>query len=226
MRRLLISILLAIALSCAVFLGDAVYIRHNATVFLQDLKNLDSAEDPTSYFLVLQQKYRKRFMEERCASNTCVDKIVFDNRFLSVFHLAPKCEIRTYFTLEHGSLEMFYMEFTSEISKENSPIVNFQEVFHVYDPVFSKAFFYVNPHGRDATEIENGMVDFARISTPKQKEAALGLNLTCMTKLRGCKDISELLPTMWKRTRPDAVSSRLRSNADSIADGLQPLPDQ
>jgi hypothetical protein len=221
-RRLLVSIVGTVALSCLALVGVGVYVRHTAKVFLQDLRNLDSVADPTSYFRALQKKYGNRFAGEKCAADVCFDRIVLDNRFLSFFHLVPKSEIRTGFTLDHGLLEMYFMEYTSEISKENSPIVNFQEMFRVYD---SLDYFFITPHGRDSAETWNGMVDFARISTPKQKEAALGLNLACMTAFRGCKDISELLPTIWKTTSPGTVSSRMRSMADSIADDSQPLPD-
>jgi hypothetical protein len=49
--------------------------------------------------------------------------------------------------------------------------------------------------------------------------------LNCLTALRGCKDISQLLPTVWKLTGPGVVSSRMRSTADSITDASQPLPE-
>jgi hypothetical protein len=226
MRKLIQRILVfgagTLILSCAVLIGEGVYIRQTAENFIQDLRNLDSAADPTSYFRALQRKYGNRFKGEKCAADECFDRIVLDNRYLSVFHLVPKSEIRVGFILEHGTLESFFMEYTSEIFKENSPIVNFQEVFHVYE---SSDYFFINPHGRDSMETTNGIVDFARISTPKQKEAALALNLTCMTAFHGCKDISELLPTIWKSAHPGVVSSRLRSMADSIADDSQTLPD-
>jgi hypothetical protein len=216
----------AIALSCAIFIGDAFYIRHAAKIFLQDLKNLDAAAVPTTYFRTLQRKYGNRFKGEKCSSDTCFDELVIDNRFLSIFHLFPKTEIHAQFTLGHNSLGTVLVEYTSGIFKENSPTVGIQEDFcDLSSRQLLCDGFFVDPHGRDVTRVWNGSVEIGQAATQKQKQAAFALNLGCLTAFSGCKDISELLPAMWKRTHPGAVSSRLRAMPDSIADESRPLPE-
>jgi len=224
MRRLLISIVGVVAVLFTVIVGDAFYTGHTAKVFLQDLRNLDAAGDRIAQFRILQRKYHDRTVGEKCAGDICFDEIVIDNRFLS--DLFPRTEIRTQFHLDQGSLREFYMTYTSGIFKENSPIVSVQESFVEFNPALSgEEDFDLNPHGRDQTQTWNGIVVFGKSSTPKQKQAALELNLGCLTAFGGCKDISELLPAVWKRNGPGAVSSRMRSSSDSIAEAAQPLPD-
>jgi hypothetical protein len=69
----------------------------------------------------------------------------------------------------------------------------------------------------------NGIVQFDEKTTRGQKRVAWGLNLDCFIAFRGCTDISQLLPAVWKLTDPAAVSSRVHSSADSNAEASQPL---
>jgi hypothetical protein len=109
----------------------------------------------------------------------------------------------------------------SAVFKQNSPIVGLQEAFCSVEC----DGFYLNPHGRDVRPVWNGDVSFGQKTTPNQKRAALALNLGWLAAFGGCKDISELLPSLWKRTSPGAVSSRVRTNSDSIAEASQLLPE-
>lgn len=71
----------------------------------------------------------------------------------------------------------------------------------------------------------NGIVEFGQVADDGQKRLAWALNVDCLNALHGCRDISELMPGLWKRVSPDSVSSRVRSTADTIAEAAQPLPD-
>jgi len=220
-RRSLTILGVAVALFCAVMASSALFTRRKAKVLIDDLKRLDAAADPTSVFRSFQQKHGDEFPREKCIADKCYYELVIRNRVLSTFHLAPRTEIRTYFTLYRGSLGMLNVEYTSAVFKQNSPIVGLQEAFCSVEC----DGFYLNPHGRDVGPVWNGSVAFGQKSTPDQKQAAFALNLTCLAAFGGCKDISELLPSLWKRTSPGAVSSRVRSNSDSTAETSQPLPE-
>jgi hypothetical protein len=144
---------------------------------------------------------------------------------ISKLHVAPKAEIRMYISTYAGLLDEINVGYTSGVFKTNSPIVWVQEDFCGTRADISCAHFGINPHGRDIHQTWNGDVEFGQKATQEQKRAAWALNLNCFTAIRGCKDISRLLPTIWKLTRPGAVSSRMRSTADSIAEASQPLPE-
>jgi hypothetical protein len=87
-----------------------------------------------------------------------------------------------------------------------------------------EAHFDLNPHGRDVPQTWNGMVQIGQFAKEEQRRAAWAFTTDCFVAARGCRDISELLPAVWKRTSPGRVSSRMRSNSDSFADAAQPLP--
>ncbi len=215
----------AVVLLGAVLAGSAVYARRQAKTLIEDLSHLDTVADPTALVGALRQKHRKQFTGEKCAFEACYYGFFVSNRILSTFHLAPRADIRASVILYRNSLEMISVQYTSAVFKENSPIVYVQEDFCADRTDISCEHFALNPHGRDVTPTWNGIVEFGQLATEEQKRATWALNLDCVTSFHGCKDISELLPTIWKLTSPSTVSSRLRSTADSIAESSQPLPE-
>jgi hypothetical protein len=222
-RRYLAILGVAISLLIAAVLGGAIYDRHQAATAIDEFKGLDTAANPTTASLSFIRRYSRRMTEKNCHSDSCQYRFDFTNRVMSAFHLAPRADIRVYVTLYQGSLSFALVEYTSAVFKANSPIVWIQEDFCANAATSPCNYFYLDPHGHNVSETWHGNVQFAQLATPEQKRAALALNLGCVIAVRGCRDISQLLPTIWKRTGPGTVSSRMRSMADSIAETSQPL---
>lgn len=208
----------------AVVIGGAVKARHQAVILIEKIRSLDAAADPTSVSRSMIRTYADRLVSQNCERNFCQYQFLFTNGVVSKLRIAPKAEIRMYISIDAGSLSDVDVEYTSAIISANSPIVSVQEDFCGNRTDIRCEHFDINPHGRDIGQRWNGDVEFGRKATREQKRAAWALNLNCFAAIRGCKDISELLPTVWKVTGPGTVSSRLRSTADSIAEASQPLP--
>lgn len=139
--------------------------------------------------------------------------------------LRLRAEITLYVNLFAGSLSAVNITYTSAVFRADSPIVWVQENFCGNRNDITCEHFGIDPHGRNVGQTWNGSVEFGQKATPTQKRAAWAVNLNCLAAFRGCNDISQLLPTVWKLTGPGVVSSRMRSTADSIADASQPLPE-
>ena len=214
-----------IVLICAVLAGGTIYARNQARTLIGEFRSLDSAADPSAAALALMAKYDKHLVGKSCNSDWCQYLFVFSNASISKFRVVPRAEIGAYVTLNRGSLAIVRVEYTSAVFRADSPIVGVQEGFCPVRSIEGCDYFYLNPHGQNVAQTWNGDVGFGQRATRDQKRAAWALNADCFTALTGCKDISELLPTVWKRTSPGAVSSRLRSMADSLADAAQPLPE-
>jgi hypothetical protein len=214
-----------LGLVCALLAESAIYTRHQAIALIEDFRSLDKAENPTVVALALMEKYRTHLLEKNCKDDLCQYLYLFDNRNIAKFHFVPRAEVRAYLTLNHQSLLLIYVEYTSAVFKADSPVVGVQEEFCATRTNRPCDYFYLNPHGRNVNQTWNGIVDFGMRATEEQRRAAWTLNPKCFAALHGCRDISELLPAVWKLTSPGTVSSRMRSMADSIADASQPLPD-
>jgi len=224
-RRSIASLALAAALLFAVLASSATYTRRQAKTLIEDLSRLDTAADPKVQLRSLRQKHAEIFAGEKCDPEACYYKFFTSNRVASTLHVAPRAEISASVILYGSSLRMISVRYTSAVFKENSPTVYVQEDFCAVRTDKTCGYFALNPHGRDVTPTWNGIVEFGQLATEEQKRAAWSLNLDCVTAFHGCNDISKLLPTIWKLTSPSAVSTRVRSTADSIAESSESLPD-
>ena len=198
--------------------------RHQATELFAELRNIDASSDPSVAARLFMQNHRDSLSDKRCQADLCQYELNFTNKAISRFRVVPVSKISVYMTLKRDVLVVILVEYTSAIFKTDSPIVGVQEGFCDWNGPPSCDYFFLHPHGTNATDISIGSVDFGQRATQVQKQAGWGLNANCFVALKGCKDVSELLPTAWKLTAPGAVSSRLRSMGDSIADSQRPLP--
>jgi hypothetical protein len=222
-RRSLTVLSAAMLFLCAVMMAGAGYARHQARMLIDKIRNVDTAADPTAASGSLMRLYSDRLVSQICERELCQYQFLFTNGVSSNLHVVPRAEIRMYVSIYAGNLSDINVQYTSAVFTADSPIVSVQEDFCGNRTDISCEHFAVNPHGRDVDQTWNGSVEFGQKATREQKRAAWALNLHCVAALRGCKDISQLLPTVWKLTGPGTVSSRMRSTADSIAEASQPL---
>ena len=206
----------------AVFwVGSRFYLQHQVLSLVEDLRKLDSSSDPTKLSSLLMKKYAKHFNHKFCQADYCATRFRFTNAVLSTFHLAPSSEIMITFEQLGSSLRDVSVDYTSSVFKENSPIVYVTEIFCSVNC----GYFALNPHGRNVSQTWNGDVSYGLGVRPEIRRAGWGLNPACFTAIRGCRNVSELLPAFWKVITPGTVSSRVRSDSDSIAESSLPLAD-
>lgn len=226
MRKYLAGlVVLGFLLVCVGILGDVRGKRRQAESLLEDLRRLDVNADPTSSFRDFKEKHRHQLTTDECRGNICRYEFLVDNRVISTLRLAPHTEMRVSVALFRGRLATVGVEYTSRTLKQDSPIVRVQEDFCADRADIRCDHFGLNPHGRNVGPALNGIIEFGQLARADQKGAAWALNLGCFSSHKRCKDISQLLPTLWKATGPGVVSSRVRSTADSINEASQPLPD-
>jgi hypothetical protein len=226
MRKYLAGLIVLGLLSvCAGIVGDVRGKRRQAESLLEDLRRLDGNADPTSSFRSFKEKHRHQLTIDECRGNTCQYEFLVDNWVLSTLRLAPHTEMRAAVALFQGKLATVGVEYTSRTLEQHSPIVRVQEDFCADRADIRCDHFALNPHGRNVAPSWNGIIEFGQLARVEQKEAAWALNLDCFSSHKSCKDISQLLPTLWKATGPGVVSSRVRSTADAISEASQPLSD-
>jgi hypothetical protein len=201
------------------------YVLHRAKELIADIQGLDKVPDPTAAAVSFTNKYQRYLVETTCDRGLCQSRFVFDNRVLSIPRLAKRAEIDVIVSLFHERLDEVMVRFASNVFKEDSPVVHIAEAFCQGRTDIPCTEFAINPHGRDVQPTWNGHIFIDQLARENQKRAAWAFNFDCLVARKGCRDISELNPIIWKRTSPDKVSSRLRSTADSIAEAERPLPD-
>jgi hypothetical protein len=126
------------------------------------------------------------------------------NGNISALRVVPYTEMHIWFTLYKGSLVWAMLEYRVALTGPNSPVVHVQQGMCAHG---CGVRFDVNPHGT-TQQMWNGLVEFDTRATSQQRNAALALDLGCLTRIGGCKDLIDLLPTLWTRTGPGTISSR------------------
>jgi hypothetical protein len=221
-----------LVLVCAVafaFIGfvavSEAYVLHRAKELTADIQGLDKGLDPTVAAGLFTKKYRRYLAETTCDRDACQFRFVFDNRVLSIPRLAKQAEIEVIVSFFHERLDAVMASLTSNVFQENSPVVHVAESFCKDRTDISCKEFAINPHGRNVEPAWNGNIFIDQLASQNQKQAGWAFNFDCLMSYKGCHDISEINPLIWKRTSPNRVSTRVRSTADSMAEAAQPLSD-
>jgi len=223
--RVLCLVGLGLVLTCAAFAGGILRTRWQARALLEDIKRLEPNTNASQAFSTFRTTHRRQLANEECEDNVCQYEFVVTNWILSTLSLVPQTELRGRVTLYNQKLDVAGVEYTSKVSRENSPVVHVQEDFCADRTDIPCNHFALNPHGRGVSPAWNGDIEFGQLATDEQKARAWALNLDCFAAIHGCRDISQLSPKIWKATGQGVVSSRMRSTSDSTAEASSTLPD-
>jgi len=214
--RKLALVAAVILVVCTTFLVISVWkTRTDVAMILNELRELGRSQDPTADFKMLQRKYGSKLSPiEGCTPQNCEYKIAFSNRNVSALRVVPYVEMNVWFEMYKGSLLFAMLEYRTALKGPNSPVVHVQQGMCGHG---CGVRFDVNPHGI-SQQMWNGIVEFDTRATAEQRNSALALNLDCFARIAGCKDIIDLLPTMWIHSGPGTISSRLVGLSQKLED--------
>lgn len=190
------------------FVGVSVMrTRQQARMLVSELKELSVSPRPNDTFDSFQWRYgRGNFKQsDLCTMHFCTYEVGISNHTIAKLHLVPYTEMKMWFTVERGQLVMGMVEYRTALEGPNSPVVHTQQGIC---GTGCGVRFDVNPHGT-GKQMWNGLVEFNPKATQSEKDAALGFNLDCFFTMGGCKDIAELLPSVWQHKGNEEVAARL-----------------
>lgn len=208
-----------------VFVGISVYrIRRQATILLYDFRELGTSTNPTASFGRLTQKYKGQIHRlGTCTPKLCQYEMTFSNKVLSPLRIIPYTEINLIFNEYDGGIRSAMLDYRAALTDRESPTI------HIEQGSIAKGCgmrFDVSPHGTSG-QLWSGLVSYDQRATAQQRYSALALNVNCLVKLGGCKDIADLLPTMWSHSGPRTISSRLVGWSQELEESHQfPSPDE
>lgn len=192
--------------------------RRNAQVFLRQIREFAARDDLDGLFASVQKRYEPLLKPGGpCTSTDCYYEMTISNQPLPWLNRLPHTELTTTFQIHNSSIEVVMLDFRTARQHGSSPIVHVQIDSCAHS---CGREFYLNPHG-NSTNLWNGIVVFNARANENERDAALSLNLNCFTKIAGCNDIAQLLPSVWKRVSSDAVLSRRHSMSDASWDQPQ-----
>jgi hypothetical protein len=183
------------ALLTAGWLAYGHYLRGEVQSMLDDVRVFISAPNHDAAFAALRRKYGNRLKTSTaCSADQCSYELTISNHLLSTLLRNPRTELNARFDLRGKSVVLVMVDYRSAQSKQVSPVI------HVQADVCDRCdWFYVDPWSQSSTyERWNGSVEMGVATTLELREAALALNPDCFTRLGGCTDIAQLLPSVWE----------------------------
>ena len=210
-RRLLIfamGILLLIISVCFVAYGYTRYTARNAATLLTDMQAQHlNASFPDAQRFIDSHAGGASSKRVNCSDHQRMEgevEIRWDNRWLAKLHLAPPTNFAAAFTSSRGQV----VRTEASIGVHRQIPGTFQNIYAAeviedrFDPELGRRPFYSvhklanNTPGKFIPLLVQAMLD--ERATPEQRKLAYSsLNLSCLYRLRGCKDAEALAPAAW-----------------------------
>lgn len=205
-RRFRIALIGGVVLLCAVAVAlvslSALLTRHSAQSFLDDLGKLRLGESTLEDTQKLATKYEAAATEEEnavgdvdpnCSPEYCEFKFFFYNAWMKRLRLAPPTWLRAQVVVRMGRVDYKQVELSSGkgIAFYSAVVMEFLSL--------PRPFEDKNYHvGRKlSSDIKwRVIINMTPHASAKEREQAYAFNLSCLTRLGGCKDAAELLPTI------------------------------
>jgi len=165
---------------------------------------LSQREHPPTLDEIRQQFGSQLKQPDPCQASDCGYEVTLSNRVLADIHIAPYRALRSYFWAKDGVLEGSMLVFWTTGSQGRMVKTDVQTKYCDRCDSFS-----ITPCA-DSMELgTSGSVQIGYRSAVINKHTALALDTGCLTKLRGCDTIAELLPTAWQRTPAHTIRCRV-----------------
>jgi hypothetical protein len=199
MRKAIIGISLAGLLVVGLFFGLAV--RNNqkeAELFLQKSKELkvgSSTYEEAKSFLNSNDKHLQ--YSRPCSANDCEVVFEFRNSWMRALRLAPGTSFGGRLIFRDGVLALRYMHLGQGVCCVNIVTEGRELEPGALEDQLSKDF------SKSLQRDESGQPWHAYVllspkATPEQRQEAYSFDLSCLSKLGGCKNAAELAPGVWR----------------------------
>lgn len=191
-----------LAAAAAIFLtllsaafAQAYRAREFGNEFLSDARNLRVGQSTYEDVLRIRAKYRSRSLNDlgSCDQNSCETGFSGGNKWLYHLGLVPGAVFIGGLTVRQGVLVKISATYACNPGYD----ANTEETVGG-SPV--SAYEVRHKQAVSALVYKSIWVHITSAATPAQRERAYAYNLSCLTKLGGCKDANEILPLLRKLT--------------------------
>jgi hypothetical protein len=168
------------------------------------------------------QELRRRFGSELrqpdpCAADGCGYDLFVSNRPLAAARLVPYAALRSYFWVKNGVVYENRLEFWT-VTKQGPMVLSYVVVKYCEDC----NSFEINPWKDSSYWGTTGSVEIGYAASTENKRKAIALNTDCLARARGCTNIAEMFPGLWRQTPDGVISCRLPNTEGVVSKSAQP----
>lgn len=191
--------IVTLAVVCgAILTATTVNTRREAQTFLSELQAIQIGSTTFVEVQEIATRFRGHITDgtKTCLPNECDLKVRFDNAWLRRLHLAMPTTFGAVLLVRNGRL--YYINAAMAL-------------YSAEQVISASTTLSEEEHGQSAYNIVTkrgvgnqpwqAIVHLTPQATPSERRAAFSFNLNCLDKLGGCKDSSDLLPSVWRETK-------------------------
>jgi hypothetical protein len=204
-RSAVFAIVITLLAACA----SGIYlhrVKRNADSVVRIVYELTLNDRPPTI-----QELRQRFgsalkQNDPCAPDGCDYDLFVTNRVLAAIGLMPYATLRSSFWVKNGVLDGSRLEFWSRGGAFYYITVHYCE--HC-------GSFEINPW-RASSPLGTGSVEIGYAASAANKRKAIALDIGCLTRFRGCSNIAELVPDLWRQTSATTISCLIPNHEGTV----------
>jgi hypothetical protein len=192
-RIVVVGVLLTVFLVAALLIYSKK-LKHSAEEVVRVSYELSQRESPPTLEDLRQRLGTQLRQSATCTDSGCGYEVTLSNRLLSKLRLAPYTALRSSFWVRDNVLEENVLEVWT-VSRRGGMVAyvdaKYCEECNDFDIV---------PCAGATASVRSGSVSIGSRSRSVDKKTAFGFNTECLSSLRGCASVAELLPTIWGTT--------------------------
>jgi hypothetical protein len=193
-RTVVVGVLLALSLVVALVIYSN-RLKRSAENVVRASYELSQHEFPPTLEDLRQRFGTQLKQSAACRASGCEYEVRLSNRVLSELRLAPYTALRSAFWVRDNVLEENRLEFLT-VSRRGRMVVTYVDAKYCKDC----NDFDVSPCVGATASVASGAVWIGSRSRSPDKHTAFAFSTECLSGLRGCANIAELLPTIWHTT--------------------------
>ena len=188
-RIVVVGVLLTLFLVAALLIYSK-QLKHSAEEVVRVSYELSQRESPPTLEDLRQRLGTQLRQSATCTDSGCGSEVTLSNRLLSKLRLAPFTALRSSFWVRDNVLEESVLEVWT-VSRRGGMVAyvdaKYCEECNDFDIV---------PYVGATASVRSGSVSIGSRSRSVDKKTAFGFNTECLSSLRGCASVAELLPTI------------------------------
>lgn len=194
-KRTYAAVIVSVVICAVILTAATVRTRREAQAFLSELEGIKLGPSGYEQVQLIAARFRSHMANEAkpCTSSECSLTVKFENTWLRRLHIATWTTFGATLLVRNG--ELYYVSTGMALYSRERVITaetDFSEGGHGWDSyrIITKRWGDNQPW--------QAIVRVTPQATPSERKAAFSFNLNCLNKLGGCRDSSDLLPSVWK----------------------------
>jgi len=192
----LVTCFVLLAFLASVVALYAVYLQYSASNLILSAKQLSPTSDTNKQIAIWRRQFQAKYSEETNANGNRVCEIRLNNGLLSLLRLVPKTQLIVSMEKRQEQLLAVFVVMSTEAN--GSASVWIQELFVGKTRSADPKQLYVDGRRDGSGRPWKTVVELTGALPAAEKERAFAIDTKCLVRFGGCRDASQIMPSVWR----------------------------